>query len=101
VIAWSVAGQGHYLSTRGGVHEQTAHLWIRLPLPATGRFVVRRKSTGVTVMAEKQQEPAAGSATEDGHNNHPVEPAEGAREPCENADEPRPPHPDEPAEGER
>ena len=32
---------------------------------------------------------------------HPVEPAEGAREPGEHADEPRPPHPDEPAEGAR
>ena len=34
-------------------------------------------------------------------NAHPVEPAEGAREPGEDANEPRPPHPDEPAEGER
>lgn len=32
---------------------------------------------------------------------HPVEPAEGAREPGEDADAPRPPHPSEPAEGER
>ncbi|MGH2616121.1 MAG: hypothetical protein ACRDJC_12835 [Thermomicrobiales bacterium] len=32
---------------------------------------------------------------------HPVEPAEGAREPGEDADDPRPPHPAKPAEGER
>jgi hypothetical protein len=51
-------------------------------------------------MVEKQ-EPTAGSTTEEGHNDHPVEPAEGAREPGEDADEPRPPHPDQPAEGER
>jgi hypothetical protein len=51
-------------------------------------------------MVEKK-EPAAGSAAEEGHSNHPVEPADGARVPGEVADEPRPPHPDEPAEGER
>jgi hypothetical protein len=32
---------------------------------------------------------------------HPVEPAEGAREPGEHADEPRPPHASEPAEGQQ
>lgn len=32
---------------------------------------------------------------------HPVEPAEGAREPGEDVSEPRPPHPVEPAEGAR
>ena len=35
------------------------------------------------------------------HSAHPVEPAEGAREPGEGADELRPPHPEQPAEGER
>jgi len=69
-------------------------------LPVVGRFVVRRKSIEVTIMVEKQ-EPAAGPATEEGHNDHPLEPAEGARQPGEEADHPRPPHPDEPAEGER
>jgi len=52
-------------------------------------------------MVDMQQEPAAGVTTEEGHNAHPVEPAEGAREPGEDAGEPRPSHPDEPAEGER
>jgi hypothetical protein len=52
-------------------------------------------------MVEKEKEPAAGFAAEDGHNAHPVEPAEGAREPGEDADAPRPPHPDEPVEGKR
>jgi hypothetical protein len=70
-------------------------------LPATGQIVARQKSTGVTRMVEKQQEPDREFSTEDGHNAHPVEPAEGAREPGEDADAPRPPHPDEPAEGER
>ncbi len=32
---------------------------------------------------------------------HPTEPAEGAREPGEGANQPQTPHPDEPAEGER
>ena len=52
-------------------------------------------------MVERQNEPAAEPTTEEGHNAHPVEPAEGARKPGEDADVPRPPHPDEPAEGER
>jgi hypothetical protein len=38
---------------------------------------------------------------EAGHSAHPIEPAEGAREPGEDAGSPRPPHPDEPAEGAR
>jgi hypothetical protein len=77
-----------------------ARLWVRLPLPVTDRFVVRRQSNGVTNMIE-QKEPATELTTEEGHNDHPVEPAEGAREPGEDADQPRSPHPDEPAEGER
>jgi hypothetical protein len=55
-----------------------------------------------------KKEPNGERTAEEGHNAHPVEPAEGAREPAEGArepgedgDEPRPPHPDEPAEGER
>jgi hypothetical protein len=52
-------------------------------------------------MIEKQNETAEERTTDEGHNAHPVEPAEGAPEPGERADEPRPPHPDEPAEGER
>ena len=74
----------------------------------TGRFVVRhnlhsrpQKRIGVTLMGEKNEEPDGQFTTEEGHNAHPVEPAEGAREPGEDADAPRPPHPDEPAEGER
>ena len=59
------------------------------------------RALGFTIMVEKQKEPDREFTTEEGHNNHPVEPAEGAREPGEDADEPRPPHPDEPAEGER
>ena len=51
-------------------------------------------------MVEKK-EPATQLTSEEGHNAHPVEPAEGAREPGEDADQPRSPHPDEPAEGER
>jgi hypothetical protein len=51
-------------------------------------------------MVEKK-EPATELATEEGHNAQPVEPAEGVREPDEDADQPRSPHPDEPAEGER
>jgi hypothetical protein len=77
-------------------------------LPIAGWFVVRhnrtvarQKSIGVTVMVEKNEEPDGQFTTEAGHNAHPVEPAEGAREPGEDADVPRPPHPDEPAEGER
>ena len=52
-------------------------------------------------MVERQTESAAEPTTEEGHNANPVEPAEGARQPGEDADAPRPPHPDEPAEGER
>jgi len=52
-------------------------------------------------MIEKEKEPGGVRTTEEGHDDHPVEPAEGAREPGEDADEPRSPHPDEPAEGER
>ena len=52
-------------------------------------------------MIEKNEEPDGQLTTEEGHNAHPVEPAEGAREPGEDADALRPPHPDEPAEGER
>jgi hypothetical protein len=52
-------------------------------------------------VAEKQEQPGVEITPEEGHNAHPVEPAEGAREPGEGANEPRPPHPDEPAEGER
>jgi hypothetical protein len=52
-------------------------------------------------MVEKEKEPAAELTTEEGHNAHPVEPAEGAREPGDDADQPRPRHPDEPAEGQR
>jgi hypothetical protein len=53
------------------------------------------------VMVEKQKQPESELTTDEGHNAHPVEPAEGAREPGVDADEPRPPHPDEPVEGER
>jgi hypothetical protein len=52
-------------------------------------------------MVEKQKEPDGERSSEEGHNAHPVEPAEGAREPGADVDAPRPPHPDEPAEGER
>ena len=86
---------------------KTTPAQVRLPLLGAGRFVVRgtcraarRKSIGVTVMVEKQKEPDGKPTTEEGHNAHPVEPAEGAREPGEDGDEPRSPHPDEPAEGE-
>jgi hypothetical protein len=48
-----------------------------------------------------QHDPADDCATEEGHNAHPVEPAEGARDPGEDADGIRPAHPDEPAEGPR
>jgi hypothetical protein len=95
-----VAGRCHYHFAHDGGHKQNPYLWIRLPLPVTGRIVVRRMSFGVKIMVEKK-EPEAGSAPEEGHNDHPVEPAEGAREPGEDADQPQPPHPDEPAEGER
>jgi hypothetical protein len=47
------------------------------------------------------KEPDGERTTEEGHHAHPFEPAEGAREPGEDGDEPRPAHPDEPAEGER
>ena len=49
----------------------------------------------------RNTEPAADVSAEELLAAHPVEPAEGAREPGEDADDPRPPHPDEPAEGER
>ncbi|MCD6028995.1 MAG: hypothetical protein K0S78_1169 [Thermomicrobiales bacterium] len=49
---------------------------------------------------DRDTEPAAVSA-EELLAAHPTEPAEGARNPGEDADDPRPPHPDEPAEGER
>ena len=51
-------------------------------------------------MVEKK-EPDGERTAEEGHNAHPLEPAEGAPQPGEDADEPRPPHPDQPAEGER
>ena len=70
-------------------------------MPVAGQFVAGQKSIGVTLMVDKQQEPDRERTTEDGHNAHPVEPAEGAREPGEDADATRTPHPDEPAEGER
>jgi hypothetical protein len=40
-------------------------------------------------------------SAEEMQSAHPTEPAEGARNPGENADAPRPPHPEEPAEGPR
>jgi hypothetical protein len=52
-------------------------------------------------MVEKQKESDGERSSEEGHDAHPVEPAEGAREPGADVDAPRPPHPDEPAEGER
>jgi hypothetical protein len=95
------AGRRHYLSAPGGDYEEIARHRIRLPLPVAGRIVTRQKSIGDTLMVEKQQEPDGESTTGEGHNAHPVEPAEGAPEPGEDADTPRPRHPDEPAEGER
>ncbi|MCC7024739.1 MAG: hypothetical protein IT338_18060 [Thermomicrobiales bacterium] len=50
-------------------------------------------------MVEKYDEPMAD--TVQWHNAHPTEPAEGARDPGEDADETLPPHPTEPAEGPR
>ena len=100
MTAGPAAGWCHYLSA-SSVHEETVRPWIRLPLPVAGRFVAGQKKIGVTVMIEKNEEPDGQLTTEEGHNAHPVEPAEGAREPGEDADAPRPPHPDEPAEGER
>jgi hypothetical protein len=52
-------------------------------------------------VADKQEQSGVEFTSEEGHNAHPVEPAEGAPEPGEGANEPRPPHPDEPAEGEQ
>jgi hypothetical protein len=58
-------------------------------------------------MSDRDQTPgqapesAAGVSSEELLAAHPTEPAEGAREPGEDADAPRPPHPDEPAEGPR
>ena len=52
-------------------------------------------------MAEKREAPAEPVATDDAHGDHPVEPAEGARPPGEDAGDERPSRPDEPAEGER
>jgi hypothetical protein len=49
----------------------------------------------------EREEPEDQNTTEEVQRAHPVEPAEGAREPGKDADAPRPPHPDEPAEGER
>ena len=70
---------------------------------AAGRrlFISRLNKPTVTVMAERQERPGDETSPEAGHNAHPVEPAEGAREPGEDADVDLPPHPDEPAEGER
>jgi hypothetical protein len=50
---------------------------------------------------ERDAESAAGVSPEELLAAHPVGPAEGARDPGEDADDPRPPHPAEPAEGER
>lgn len=50
---------------------------------------------------ERETESAAAVAPEELLGARPVEPAEGAGEPGEDAGGPRPPHPDEPAEGER
>jgi hypothetical protein len=86
-----------------------------LPLPSAGRplfgQLVRAlptEWTTVTIMGEKQEQPGNEITPDEGHNAHPVEPAEGAREPGEGATGPgedanelRPPHPDQPAEGER
>jgi hypothetical protein len=52
-------------------------------------------------MSEKRQEPGDEVPPEELLSAHPVEPAEGARHPGEDAKEPRPPHPAQPAEGER
>ena len=49
--------------------------------------------------ADKRPPPEEPVATEDGHGEHPTEPAEGPPAPGEDADAPRAPHPDEPAEG--
>jgi hypothetical protein len=51
----------------------------------------------------ERQEPEIQPTTEEEEvpRVHPTKPAEGAREPGEDADDPLPPHPDEPAEGER
>ena len=49
-------------------------------------------------MAERREAPEAPVLDDD---PHPVEPAEGDREPGADAGSERPPHPEEPAEGER
>lgn len=54
-----------------------------------------------TTEREPDPEPTAAVSAEELLAAHPTEPAEGAREPGEDADDPRPPHPDEPAEGAR
>ena len=70
-----------------------------LLLPETGRSPgCPANENWRMLVVEKQQEP---ESELEGHNAHPVEPAEGAREPGEDANAPRPPHPDQPAEGER
>jgi hypothetical protein len=52
-------------------------------------------------MAEQRDLPEQPVATEEARGDHPVEPAEGAREPGEDSNTGRTPRPDEPAEGER
>jgi len=76
----------------------------RVPVDASSgetSTATRGKSIGVMVMVEEEKEPDGKPTIQEGHIAHPVDPAEGAREPGEDADEPRSPHPDEPAEGER
>ena len=48
-----------------------------------------------------QEERGDEDAAAEVQSAHPTEPAEGAREPGEDAQEQRPPHPVEPAEGSR
>ena len=58
----------------------------RLPLPGAGRFDTgqraptwQRNRTAVISVADKQEQPGNEITFEEGHNAHPVEPAEGER----------------------
>ena len=55
----------------------------------------------LAVMADEREEPVDQDTTDEGHSAHPVEPAEGPRQPGAGAGATRVPHPDAPAEGER
>ncbi len=96
------AASGRAVLRRGWAQSRVGS-YLTFAVPQGVRCRLRGAHISGRSRSKGTERDQAGDAitAEEMQSAHPTEPAEGAREPGEDADELRPPHPSEPAEGER